>query len=287
MTRRAFLLPLVLLAAGCGSDAADEPAARVPEPTGTIAYACGDPPRLCTIRADGTGRERPTRPAHVEDAPDWAPDGTSVVVSRIADGRIGLYRVDVRTGVSERITPRSADATYGRFSPDGTRLVFLCPAELGMLDICVSDADGSGTEAIRPTSVDEIDPDWSPDGSRIVFTRYTEPGPSHVFVMDADGGDERRVAAGLTPAWSPDGETIAVSGDGLRLVDVESGDAVQLTQGQFDTEPSWSPDGRWLVFRRGEFPTSVLYVIGADGEGERRLTVVGEPATMPSWGPAR
>jgi len=37
----------------------------------------------------------------------------------------------------------------------------------------------------------------------------------------------------------------------------------------------------------GEFPTSVLYVIGADGEGERRLTSAGEPATMPSWGPAR
>ena len=49
--------------------------------------------------------------------------------------------------------------------------------------------------------------------------------------------------------------------------------------------PSWSPDGRWLVFESRRHGPAELYVIGVDGTGERRLTWNGAHDTHPAWSP--
>src|SRR5688572_13502857 len=49
--------------------------------------------------------------------------------------------------------------------------------------------------------------------------------------------------------------------------------------------PSWSPDGRRLVFQSDRHGSTELYVIDADGNNERRLTFNGGDDTHPSWSP--
>ena len=49
--------------------------------------------------------------------------------------------------------------------------------------------------------------------------------------------------------------------------------------------PSWSPDGRWLVFESRRHGDAELYVIGADGSGERRLTWSRGDDTHAAWSP--
>src|SRR5215213_5569463 len=50
--------------------------------------------------------------------------------------------------------------------------------------------------------------------------------------------------------------------------------------------PSWSPDGRQLVFQSARLGNTTLYIINADGTGERRLTRTGYgDDTHPSWSP--
>ncbi|MGH7711868.1 MAG: TolB family protein, partial [Gemmatimonadaceae bacterium] len=49
--------------------------------------------------------------------------------------------------------------------------------------------------------------------------------------------------------------------------------------------PSWSPDGRQLVFESRRHGAASLYIINADGSGERRLTWTLGDDTHPAWSP--
>lgn len=89
--------------------------------------------------------------------------------------------------------------------------------------------------------------------------------------------------------WSPDGsQLLRVSPTGPIYRSYADGTGtVELTQGY---QPSWSPDGAIIVFQR-ETPGSTIaesdiFVIGADGSGERRLTMSPEfREVWPSWSP--
>jgi TolB protein len=94
------------------------------------------------------------------------------------------------------------------------------------------------------------------------------------------------------PAWSPRGNWIAhvcrteerqyklclVSPDGQKRIRLTSGHGV-------DDSPSWSPDGRHLVFSSTGEGKSHIYMINSDGTGLERLTSGGIAHTSPAWSP--
>lgn len=67
-----------------------------------------------------------------------------------------------------------------------------------------------------------------------------------IFIVDADGANLVHLTTGTNPSWSPDGQRIAFSRDGvLHLIDVNGSNARALRNG---LRPNWSPDGKRLVF---------------------------------------
>jgi Tol biopolymer transport system component len=85
------------------------------------------------------------------------------------------------------------------------------------------------------------DPSWSPGGSRIVYDM-----DGALWIRRADGrGRSRRLVPGEEPHWSPDGRLIAYfRGDTLRFVAPEARRPIALSLGRpSDVEPVWSPDG--------------------------------------------
>src|SRR6187200_389644 len=65
-----------------------------------------------------------------------------------------------------------------------------------------------------------------------------------------------------------------------------SGAAAQQQQVFLNINPSWSPDGRQLVFESARNGNTTLYIISADGTGERRLTFTGSgDDTHSAWSP--
>jgi TolB protein len=110
--------------------------------------------------------------------------------------------------------------------------------------------------------------------------------------MNADGSRQRRLTrnpgADGSPAWSPDGRSIACGCERHGNFDIEvlaaDGRARRrLTSSpRLDADPSWSPDGKSITFeskRNGRFE---IYVIAAAGGRERRITRKGGGAD-PAW----
>jgi Tol biopolymer transport system component len=147
------------------------------------------------------------------------------------------------------------------------------------------------THALKrlPTvSTGAVDPVWSPDGRWIAFVEAV--APDQVFLMSArthhvhglvsHGGGK---VTGLGIAWSPDSSRLVFNALGkLTVFDLETGSFhVVVRDG---AEPSWSPDGQWIVFTYGGYVKEVR----PDGQGIRHILYVtskkGENFA-PDWGP--
>lgn len=111
----------------------------------------------------------------------------------------------------------------------------------------------------RPMDVFEIefptDAQISPDGRRVAYQRTSmdrmrDRQRSELWIVDADGSGHRRLAAGRSPRWSPDGERLAYLAEGqIRVRWMDTGDTATITQ--LTESPGgirWSPDGRRIAF---------------------------------------
>lgn len=130
-----------------------------------------------------------------------------------------------------------------------------------------------------------------------------------ICVSQVDGSASQRITKRIqtsTPAWSPDGQSIAFtrnedlgeyttfSEDDLFVMDADGDNAHQLTperDGRHAGQPTWSPDGRQIAYVQGSsVPTlqpsrpGSLFVMDADGGNVRRLTR-GDADVDPAWSP--
>jgi Tol biopolymer transport system component len=129
-------------------------------------------------------------------------------------------------------------------------------------------ADGSGHRNLTRNRAQDYFPTWSPDGRKIAFIRTRNSSrfhghPFELWVMNADGSGQRRLTR---DAWHIQGPP---------LLD-DHKHAMR--------PPRWSPDGRKLLFVSRSNSSPEVYVINADGSGQRRLTRDADHSD-PAWSP--
>ena len=147
---------------------------------------------------------------------------------------------------------------------------------------------------------------FSPAGERMVYILTNFEGEirsGKLITANLDGSDRRVIWEGpLTadaagPAWSPLGDGILVGVGGFfqraqlrpaQLMDVDpgNGQAVQLTHDDANNGmPSWSPDGKQIVYRVARSASRELRILDLATEKSRRLETGSEYDTFPSWSP--
>jgi Tol biopolymer transport system component len=200
-----------------------------------------------------------------------------------------------------RLTDDPAHDFLPAWSPDGARIAF-SSGRAGLTRVFVMGADGSNPHPVGPTF--STAPDWSPDGSSIAFVASGSPGV-RIAVMRSDGTDVRYLTDGAAtdsyPNWSPDGRRLAFQSDRdgsheIWTINADGSDARRLTSGsQFRCtdacslprfRPAWSPDGRQIAFAHDREGRAQIFVMNADGGGQRRVTSHPLDAQDVSWQPA-
>jgi TolB protein len=219
--------------------------------------------------------------------PAWGPGGQIMYTSYVS-GDPDLY-----VG-SEPISTRPGLDMGASLSPDGGEIAVTLTMD-GNSEVYILDTSGNVLRRCTDNPAEDLSPAWSPDGSQIAFVS-SRSGGAHIFVMNRDCSGQRRITfAGSynqTPDWSPLGDVIAFTGRDSRnrfdifTVEPATGFIRRLTQDQGNNEePSFSPDGRYLVFQstRGG-GGSRLYISTADGERQTLITPNGSGYEQPAWG---
>ncbi len=177
-----------------------------------------------------------------------------------------------------------------------TRIAYISNAT-GSKELYVMDYDGHGPRKLTDLKSICLSPAWSPDGRKIVFTSFWKTNPG-LYVLDFKGSSSlQRILAGFSPlcsggAWSGDGAWMAFSAslDGntelFRLPSGGEGKPERLTKNwAIDVSPSWSPDGKYLVFVSDRAGRPDLYILQPENGKIRRLTFEGSYNADPEWAP--
>ncbi len=142
--------------------------------------------------------------------------------------------------------------THPTWSSDESYLVVSMQDETSQGALYKVFLDGSGREILLQSTgnfSDEIfhDPKLSPSGNQIAYVRWgPSMGDSQIWVMDTDGSNRQ-----------------------------------QLTSGETDYYPAWSPDGRYITFARMASGTGGIFLVGSDGTDEMQIT--SDRGGYPAW----
>ncbi len=158
-------------------------------------------------------------------------------------------------------------------SPDGRRIAFFDNAARCML--VVARPDGSGRQTLdRAPSTCRWRPynlSWSPNSEQLLYSFGRT-----VFVIGADGKRRRRIATGHSPAWSPDGRSIAFVGAVANNYPTVYVSAEGKRRAVFSDaeEFAWSPDGKWIAVARPLRTGRVdeVDLVRPDGSGRRKVS---------------
>jgi hypothetical protein len=205
---------------------------------GSCYYGCASQ-GLYVINSDGTGLRALTTSSQ-DGAPAWSPDGTTIAF--VNGDRLHLLNLMT----SSRSPVPNLPATFvwdPAWSPDGTRLAFTCIVAGGNADICIANRDGTGFERLTTGDDYEGSPAWHPDGTRIAY-HASRGMTSDIIVIELgeDRGALVRLASGITPAWSGNGNRIFFHGSplGLYSMNADGSGLVQLSS-EADFGPRWRP----------------------------------------------
>ena len=239
---------------------------------------------------DGENQWRLTATRSLALAPDWSPDGKSIVFQSYLKGTPGLFLVPTAGGAPKEIPVSTELNSSPFFSPDGKSIAF-CGSVRGNPEIFVVNPDGTGLRRLTDNQAVDSTPRWAPNGREMAFTSNRQGSPQ-IYLMDGEGANVRRISLAGNwndeAAFAPDGSRIAFAcgneGDfQICVLDLLSGRTFQISTGPGAHEnPTWSPDGSKIAWEVTKDEGTQILVANSDGSSPRIVTSAGNNSS-PAW----
>ena len=252
--------------------------------------------KLALMEQDGFNTKYLTLGNELVLTPRFDPTSQKVVYMSFFKNKPRVYYLDIEKGEQEVVGDFPGMTFAPRFSPGGKKII-MSLAKDGNSDIWTRDLETGIQEKLTDHPSIDTSPSYSPDGKFITFNS-DRSGYQQIYVMKSDGSKVKRISFGNgiygTPVWSPRGDLIAFTKlhKGSFYIGVMRRDGTGerlLTENFYQEAPSWSPNGRLLIFYRetptnekGEGFSAKLWSIDLTGYNER-LVETETDASDPSW----
>jgi TolB protein len=251
--------------------------------------------RLAIMDYDGENHGYLTSEKHMILSPRISSDGKKILYMSFADKIPRVHLYDMETNSHRPLGDFDGMTSAPRFGFN-IDIALLAMSKNGATNVYKFDIHSFAKKQLTNNEFINTSPSYSPDNQFIIFNSDRSRSPQ-LYVMRNDGSDQKRISFGpgryLNPVWSPNGDYIAFVKilNGVFYIGImrPNGDEEKiLASGHMIESPSWSPNGRLLIFssttRGGANGSkkSRLYMVDITGRHHKLVKTHGD-ATDPMW----
>ena len=248
-------------------------------------------PQIILLDQDGNNLKTITDGKYLIMSPRFDYKNRRLIYTAYDRGTPSVYILDIERGWQRPLGNFKGASFAARFSPNGESVIMSMSQNMNTNIFEFNLNDSSIKKLTHDINVINTSPSYAPSGDKIVFTS-NRAGTRQLYIMNSDGSEIQRISNGsgsyAEPVWSPRGDYIAFTkmeantfyigvmrpdGSGERL----------LTMSWLDESPTWSPNGRVIMFsRKPKTGVSKLYSIDVTGYNERMVPTE-TSAYNPCW----
>lgn len=254
----------------------------------------GNNNRLVVADSDGFGEQAVLTVNEPIMSPAWSPDGNYLAYVTFEQARAVVYAQSLLTNQRVMLANFRGSNSAPAWAPDGKNLAIVL-SRGGSSQIYLVKADGTDLRRLTTTASDGIntEPNFSPDGRYMLFTS-DRGGSAQIYRAPLAGGTVERMTFGegtnYSPRYSPDGKSFVfahrVNGKFyIAIKDFQTGQVQLLTGGGWEKRPSFSPNGKLVLFSSEAQSRGILATVSSDGRVKQKMIPQAGDIREPVWGP--